>query len=131
MHWLISRFPELDHLEPDQRAHLLRQVPWWTYPLIIGRAVIAALLIGVIAGVWLAAALGVSIAALAVMPLAAGIATGLYGYQLARVRGVMRRAIADGFRGKRMPFCFECGYDLRGLDAPRCPECGSPVGGAA
>ena len=26
------------------------------------------------------------------------------------------------------PFCFVCGYDLRGLDLSRCPECGTPVG---
>lgn len=26
--------------------------------------------------------------------------------------------------------CLQCGYDLRGLDSPRCPECGLPFGRA-
>lgn len=25
------------------------------------------------------------------------------------------------------PCCRRCGYMLRGLDAPRCPECGTPI----
>lgn len=28
------------------------------------------------------------------------------------------------------PICMECGYDLRGLPEPRCPECGTHVGSA-
>jgi hypothetical protein len=126
MHWHISQFPELDHLEPDQRAHVLRQVPWWTYPIVIARAVIPSLVVGAIAGVWMADTLRWYAAAL-VLPIAVALAAGLYGYQLARVRSIMRRVIADGFRGERMPFCFKCGYDLRGLASIRCPECGSDV----
>ena len=26
------------------------------------------------------------------------------------------------------PRCAQCGYRLRGLDRPRCPECGTPFG---
>jgi hypothetical protein len=33
---------------------------------------------------------------------------------------------ADRMRGK----CVMCGYDTRGLPGPRCPECGSELGGA-
>lgn len=38
-----------------------------------------------------------------------------------------RRVIADSrFDGRPPSHCRECGYDLRGLSEPRCPECGSP-----
>src|SRR4051812_35217918 len=100
--WLISRFPELDHLEPHQRAQVMRQVPWWTYPLIVARAVFPSLLVSVPLGVWLAMVLRTRSAALVSIPIAAALATGLYLYQLARVRSTMRRVIADAFRGQRM-----------------------------
>jgi len=29
-------------------------------------------------------------------------------------------------RGERPGWCVACGYDLRGLNEPRCPECGTP-----
>lgn len=129
MYWLISQFPELDHLEPDQRVRVLRQVPWWTYPLIAARAVFPSLLLSVLVGLRLAAILRSGSVMFVSIPLAAALATGLYVYQLARVRSDMCRVIAEAFRGERTPFCFNCGYDLRDLDAARCPECGSPVHG--
>ena len=40
----------------------------------------------------------------------------------ARIRRYLRQAlIDDGFA-----ICGLCGYDLRGLTEPRCPECGAP-----
>jgi len=38
-----------------------------------------------------------------------------------------RRLIVDsGIDGPTPARCRTCGYDLRGLSEPRCPECGSP-----
>jgi len=131
MHWFISQFPELDHLEAHQRAQLLRGLPWWTYPLILAAAVIPSLPLGALTTAWLAMTLRSGAAALFGIPVAVATAAGLYVYQLSRVRRVMRREIAEAFRGERLPFCFKCGYNLRDSDAPHCPECGSPVRGGA
>ena len=37
--------------------------------------------------------------------------------------------IRERFAGTRLPVCFSCGYNLRGLpdDQPTCPECGDDV----
>ena len=37
-------------------------------------------------------------------------------------RGPLRRR-----RRRRRGLCLKCGYDLRGLPEPRCPECGTPT----
>lgn len=39
-----------------------------------------------------------------------------------RIRWALRRELAQA----GVPICIECGYDLRGLSRPRCPECGEP-----
>ncbi|HWL94257.1 MAG TPA: hypothetical protein VNT79_12060 [Phycisphaerae bacterium] len=45
---------------------------------------------------------------------------------------VVRRRVQQRLRielvksGKRI--CLTCGYDLRGSDSPRCPECGNATG---
>lgn len=40
------------------------------------------------------------------------------------VQLALRKLLND--RG--IPICMECGYDLRGLPEPRCPECGTACG---
>ena len=130
MYWLISQFPELDHLEPRQRAQVLAHVPWWTYPVMVGRAALSALFIGAITAGLLAAGFGTDAAAFGAVPVAGAIAVFFYRYQLARLRTAMRRTILEALRGERLPFCFQCGYNLRDSIADRCPECGSPAHGA-
>jgi hypothetical protein len=39
------------------------------------------------------------------------------------------RRVAKLRRRKRMGLCLSCGYDLRGIDSGRCPECGASVDG--
>jgi predicted Zn-ribbon and HTH transcriptional regulator len=56
-----------------------------------------------------------------------GAAVWLYQVVLQRVRAAMRTEIAEGFLGRRPPFCFGCGYDLRAFTDDRCPECGRPI----
>jgi hypothetical protein len=127
MAWSIGQFPELEYLEPGERAAVLGGVPWWTYPVIVGRAVLGALVLGglVVGMILRRVGPGVRWAAYAVV--VCGVAVGLYFLQLRRVRRLMRREIAVAFRGERPPFCFGCGYDLRGSGAGRCPECGRAI----
>ena len=128
MLWTIGQFPELDHLDPAQRKELLRRVPWWMYPQM---AILAAVGAAGIAGAAAAVTYGVAgseRAAVAVFVVAEGAsAVALYQVVLQRVRRAMRAEIAEGFSGRRPPFCFGCGYDLRAFTDDCCPECGRMV----
>lgn len=41
-------------------------------------------------------------------------------------RRPLRRYLRNVLVEKGVPICLPCGYDLRGLPEPRCPECGEP-----
>ena len=127
MIWLISQFPELDRLEPEQRARLLARVPWWTYPVVLVRVLARAFLLFVFATLLLSSSIDIGPAAAICLPPAPIVAAFFYTRQLRRVRSDMRNVISQAFRGERPPFCFGCGYNLRDSDAERCPECGVTV----
>ncbi|HEY0009690.1 MAG TPA: hypothetical protein VGB55_13260, partial [Tepidisphaeraceae bacterium] len=88
-------------------------------------SVAAALLVACIVTLYLAQWTGPKSVPFVAIPVTIASAMLFYVNQLAQVRRGMRGAIADGFRGQRLPFCFACGYDLRNHHADRCPECGS------
>jgi hypothetical protein len=129
MIWTIGQFPELNHLEPDQRAALLSRVPRWTYPLLIAGSLVQGLLLGGLSIAYLLALTRSSFKASGVTGIVVTLfaSAALYHYRLGRVRADMRRTLADAFHGERPPFCLECGYDLRASDTTRCPECGKPL----
>jgi hypothetical protein len=125
MIWTIGQFPELNHLEPDQRAALLAGIPRWTYPLLIVGSLIQGLLLGGLAlGYLLLLKRSFQVSGIAAMSVALVASVLLYRYRLSRIRADMRRTLAEASQGERTPFCFECGYDLRASDATRCPGCG-------
>jgi hypothetical protein len=127
MPWLISQFPELDSLEPQQRTHLLSQLPWWTYPQIAVRAVFIALCIVIIIGGLAVEWIGLKQTLIVCAVLEVVFAAMFYHRQLTTLRSFMRLEIAKAFEGQRPPFCFRCGYDLRGSTQAACPECGKPI----
>jgi hypothetical protein len=130
--WRIGDFPELEHLTPGQRAGVLARVPWWTYPIIVTRAVIAGAFVGgIVAGSLASMAQPPEVVAVGSALALALSSIGLYALQLARLRVLVRKSIADALRGERPPFCFACGYDLRGSDAACCPECGQTIANSA
>jgi hypothetical protein len=47
---------------------------------------------------------------------------------MALFRRQIRRRLRQVLRHSDVPICLECGYDLRGQTARRCPECGAPFG---
>src|SRR5205085_7611709 len=119
-----GQFPELDHLDPGERAELLRRVPWWTYPQIILLALVgAAGPSGVVAVIAYGAA-GASVAVAAFAVTAVPTAVAAYLLVLRRVRGAMRKEFAAGFLGRGPPFCFGCGFDWRAFVDVRCRVCG-------
>lgn len=50
------------------------------------------------------------------------------GFANGRIRRRVREKIAADLAAGRAIECIECGYDLRGAEPERCPECGAPVG---
>jgi hypothetical protein len=127
MTWRISDFPELAHLDPDQRARVLARVPSWTYPIIIARAGLVGAIAGLLAGGLTTASTRPDLATIVGLALAIVVGLRTYLWQMDGLRTTMRRTIAEGFSGQRLPFCFECGYDLRGSKNLQCPECGRPT----
>ena len=124
--WLISQFPELDHLTAEDRRRVLRAVPLWTYPYVIASSIffaaIAAMFpVGLLIYVTrVAANVGFLLFGMAWLVLAGY----FYAVQLRTIRRSMRSEIVRRCHGERLPFCFACGYDLRGGTPERCPECG-------
>lgn len=56
--------------------------------------------------------------------IAGGSAVWLLGFVLrSRTKGIMREEL----RKRGIPVCLHCGYSLRGVPEPRCPECGKPA----
>jgi hypothetical protein len=135
IYWRISSFPELNHLDPVEKADALSRIPGWTYPLIIFGSFAVAMVVG---GIAAAIASVITLArgsrdagpawTLSIFSLV-GWATWLAAYlwQIRRVRRAMRGEIARAFRGQKPPFCFACGYELRATTGGACPECGSAI----
>lgn len=125
MPWTIGAFPEFDHLEPPQRAALLRGLPWWTYPGILLASVIPAALLALVASVLIGR--GLPSGGRPALFLLATVLLGLcfYQYELRRLRGLIRKEVGKLCRDTKPPFCLTCGYDLRESAGSRCPECGA------
>jgi hypothetical protein len=127
MAWTISRFPELDHLSPAQRSALMAAVPRWTYRVIVWRGVFCGVIVfGAVFGST-RDVLSSDVAVIAGLVAMVATVVALYWLQMKRVRRLMRAEIAAMLKGERPPFCFGCGYDLRGSGEGRCPECGLDV----
>ncbi|RMF71560.1 MAG: hypothetical protein D6744_17760 [Planctomycetota bacterium] len=121
--------PELKRLEADEARRVVKA--FWRQPRHIVRI---CLLFGVIGGV------NAVIAAAYLKPLsswlrlsptvtgavAGGVIGGMLGVAMHwTVRRPMRRYVREYLIRSGVPICVACGYDLRGLGDPRCPECGA------
>jgi len=48
-----------------------------------------------------------------------------YGLRVWLILGLIRRSLREQLSARGVPICVECGYDLRGSETGRCPECGT------
>ena len=128
MIWKIGQFPELDQLNPEQRAAVLARVPRWTYPLLLAGALVIGVVAGSVLGLVVALRTRSTLATLAAWSTSA-LLVALYVYhrELGRLRAGMRKALAERPESQRPPFCSECGHDLRAVNSPRCPKCGATI----
>src|SRR4051812_24213593 len=101
MYWTIGSFPELNHLEPDERAAVLRGLPRSTYLKIFFRAARIAFFFGLIPMALLGRA---SAWEKGITFLIAFVPIGICCYlsYIGRIRIQMRETIADAFRGERL-----------------------------
>ena len=129
MFLLFSQFPELDHLEPTERTAVLRKIPWWTYPAILFRSILRALVGSMLVTVALTTFLRLSGTELWLVLgfLTITFAVMWYALAIRRIRADVRRFVAQAYAGQKPPFCFNCGYDLRSSRGDCCPECGRAV----
>jgi hypothetical protein len=126
----LSRlFPELDFLPPEEQGaafqtaygRLMRRPRFWLAMILVPAALATALTL-----------LGVVVAR--VFPidktLRTGIIGGVVGGSVAGAvhvlfRRPIRKDLRTGLVARGIPICIPCGYDLRGQQTPRCPECGA------
>ncbi len=109
---------------------MLARLRWWVYPYIVSRAiVIGALAGGLLLGVtaWMFTSLGGWFMATVYPILGAGAAAAMYLHQLGAIRNDMRRELRSSALQGQRTFCLVCGYDLRGTEESRCPECGAAI----
>ena len=128
-------YPELGRFDADDRKKALQRATKYTPGGPFGGRFGLVMFVGEILGVTLAfpillrllgrfeptANLPLPIATLIAVGAPVGCFTLLYIWLLrTRVRKSLRRLLLeDG-----IPICLKCGYDIRGLSTPRCPECG-------
>ncbi len=133
--WLNLRsFPELRLFDSEQEAGEAYHIAWKStrtlariLPLLLLFALVfllisgaASVLLGPKRGSWTKLPLGVrtisSLCAAVVMVTVDRLVS----------RRTIRRSIREQLVRSGRPVCMECGYDLRGQEEPRCPECGTP-----
>lgn len=128
--WL---YPEIERFESAAAAQValtrastrvMRTLRFW-----IGGVLVLALAAawGVLTPVWVAWLRGGGWVGVIAAALGIGAVQGLVfglGFQL-MLRGPTRRALRAELCDRGVPLCVSCGYDLRGLRSPRCPECGA------
>ena len=128
LYWSFNSLPELSHLGPEARQTLLRRHVGWNrwIDMLIPPAFIG--LLCALAVSSLMDGFPRSIMSLLVFAgLALVIATAVYQFSMLRIRAALRLQIMRELRGQQLPSCLKCSYDLAGIEASRCPECGSPV----
>ncbi len=127
LYWTIKQLPEVKHLTPEQWASLTERVDLADIYWSLGRR--SCLLAGIagIIGWSVFASTSVQIAAVAAAIAFTGTAVFIWRLLLLRIRAALRLTLKQQLRGQRLPVCLDCGYDVRGGESDRCPECGALV----
>ncbi len=124
--WRLSRLPELEHLSRGQRHALLKMIALKRvyFKLVTSSIVYGSIVTAVVA---LVARQAAAIPLLAVAMVGVFSVLISYQVQMAYIRITLRAQLVDGLRGKRLPVCLRCGYDLGHATTDRCPECNARI----
>ena len=126
--WTLRSLPELNHLDEQQKREVIRASMTWRHHLRMSmKVLLGATFFGMLPGSYLARGGDPWVIVITIM--LSGAVAGLFVFQLemANIRRSLRRFLFDHFRGKRLPVCLRCGYDLTDNQTDRCPECGANV----
>lgn len=128
MFWTIGSIPEVHAIPEPGRSRLLRQhATVRTYAVIIGRSLIVALVLSLIAASAIAQWVTGNSALIGGLILWPIITACIYLAHLVRIRGQLCTVLGEALKRGVMPVCLRCGYWLEGLDAMNCPECGARI----
>jgi len=132
--WNNHLFPELLYYETAKdRAELWRTCYWRFFRRVRWKLVLALLFVSTAlhVGFRLAAGqlrpwVGGAISDSSLNLLVSGIGGGFFGlFLLWIIQKVMRIELRKELNVRGFHVCMSCGYDLRGQETPRCPECGA------
>lgn len=126
--WTFRSLPELNHLTEDEKSRVIRSAaPLDSRIGLSGTVVSAGLCAGTVAAGIFAGGMG--LVAISLTFLIAALLGGvlMFQFQMRRIRLSLRLFLFEHFRGRKLPVCLRCGYDLTGNATDRCPECGANV----
>ena len=120
------RLPEPDPAEPDEPAAMDDLAAWVRHA-----ALVAALRTGAqacVVGVFMGIVLGFFLSGMmAGVGLLLGLALSIGAFPVAILAGFATYRQTLESERQRQGLCANCGYDLRGLNTARCPECGAKL----
>ncbi len=127
----LNQFPELAQLESDaERRELLRVV---TSQLVRSTLYWVVVVVTIAVLMPLGFFLVLRVAHIPTGPGYGGIIGGVVGLLAVLLTGILMRTrqstlLRRELNRRGVPVCIRCGYGLRGVGAPRCPECGAAFG---
>lgn len=118
--WLVPELARIDDVQ--ERRRLFRYQPGRSYPPYPKRVWLMIVLLAPLGAVpaWAHQSLPSWASAAIILPCALmpALATSLI------MRGYIREVVRGDLAARGIPICVKCGYDLFGLEASQCPECG-------
>ena len=128
LYWTFRSLPELNHLSDRERHHVLRTCAGFSaYFRLIRVALVYGLGSAAISTMFLSSFMAGGAALIIGGIIAVLMTAASYQFCMRIIRADLRMTLVNGFSGEKLPVCLGCGYDLKGIEGNRCPECGKGI----